>query len=1368
MEKLSFSSVYEDLKNSNANYNNQSAKIENNPLIKKFISEKSQFLHQPVRFYTATSHSDAKIKNLSKKHNLNADEVARIVKQVDERANDGCYEEEIENEKKYFAFFLKYLASDTKYLSLLMKHKQTILYDCLELLQNSVETESLLQTITALVINSKQQNSDFVIKWLNYVYDQRDCILPITVINSLLLLGLNTAEATIDVFENQETAKEITEFLKTHNLECPLVYYFWTFVLYISDGEKEKKDIEYFIRKSDMVLEYMEQFELDTFYSTILSSFWKVALHFVTFDAAICKSIAKTLQKCSVQTVEDFLIYPEFETKLEVLRQKLPLFDEALMPLLYLASVNADFANYELRSCNTFATKVKLGELDYDLLDDEANIIVLKSEFLISPPLDSSVLLPIPQDTRAKYISTSTSDDEVLLILLYNFNGWSLLGRLLKSFASENLVALINMLTFNIDTPLERATEVLQQLSAFIEEDDIVAVIFEIFEKSLQVKNINVASSIVDFIKALLKNFPHLVWLHLVKSQLLDKNGTLLSMTSTELMYGDFKFLLSLNDLIDGLRNDAIKVETEVPAKTKEDIITKLLEYQINVFESYQFWKFEEPKDRFKLGSSLCKSFMRAQTYFSQTTISSRFSTSLINSILSAKSVEGDEVFKDFIESHMTLARNFVSFSEQIGAELINHSNDLAQIYMRFHEYKIPALSLMTAMVECTREEQLSILSHLEKGSSFVNALKYDLQYPVSNFAYMDHFYQFFGALLRNGQSGLCILFLTGEKASKSTQLKPSDNSLFFILKDQLLQDLPDEVFISLLKVVSLTLNIWNDKQNVFSQDAKVLDKLVQILQDFKPTDDFRKYDLIANVTETCAFLYYTTKHSAIDNLFSNENIPTIVKTIFDVEDAVPETESVTKSRFAQLFPEMPFTYDIPYLDKTLADNQEWLEFKPQLQKLVDGLKLRASKDHAAKTWGALLTSYVKNTGSPLNNNFLDLTLIFLQNDSSTLLAQRLELTFYIFYSFFKTKKNIPDDTLILIFTLLQSIFKNIEFPDSIHSSNIRPYYKTCLRLVLLTMNMVSDGNKFVETLYNELLKFMYSVIGTGTTLTLDKLLANVNKENEPYFVSEKIQDLLALLAIFNKIREMQPSESFKLALSNALSESGMLKSIINMYSNSHLPRNDPFILADVSLNFIVELCRMETVAEKLIANGLYAVLLESPSSLSIQKGGLTANTDAELYNLWLNGVLSVVLQLLGMFGSKVISETCLFVRYFEKQIKFCIHSWANYKNICVSTLSIQETGQIILLYKIMVMLEYDQYVEKVVLPGFHNENAKTELFTSFRQLLTHPKFLNSRLIATNESEQKILDSPESRSLFVKQVTADIKQLQNSIFSAEL
>ena len=583
-----------------------------------------------------------------------------------------------------------------------------------------------------------------------------------------------------------------------------------------------------------------------------------------------------------------------------------------------------------------------------------------------------------------------------------------------------------------------------------------------------------------------------------------------------------------------------------------------------------------------------------------------------------------------------------------------------------------------------------------------------------------------------------------------------------------------------------------------------------------------KKYKLISRIVEIFALCIYnsTDSNSEILNFLNQEDLFELVHHFFQIDGFNKTFHDELNLKFKEKWPSLElqsfqkiplsrinenenFGYDIPLLDIVLKADRSWNEpsksqtnFKEEITDASLNLQYVNYEISTAKAWGALITTFVKRSTVPLNDGFVDLVEHFLKlsidfgSDKqmfTQIYLERIELSFYILYSFKLSGKLLKEEKIIELMNKIFTIFKSgeIDFIKNIGKSLKNNFYRPLLRSVLVLLELVSSGDRFIELISDQLLEFFELVFSKGVYLILSEILCQINKcstrglstdhTTQIVNLEDNTQDLLLLLSLFKKITNLNPSKNFNVILASSLNEVGTLKVILNLYSSAHLIRiNDEPILGQITLTFISELCSIEPIAAKLINSGLYSVLLESPLSVAIQQGDIKPEFSPRLHNIWSNGLLSIVLLLLSQFGIKVLPETCLFVSYFGKQIKSTIYNWGDNK-LAVSSSLIKETNQLVLLQKMLNLLNYqelfiqpknsdDQQEAVELVIGLDSEHDKKRLSAALSKFLTHPKYLNSRIIPTTLEEQQQLEDESSRLEFVKGISRDIKALQDSLF----
>lgn len=1420
--------------------------------------------------------------------------------------------------------------------------------------QNLIYATNTLKLLTNLMLNVELPTK-IVNQWFTFLDETRYKLVlmkdvtssipelisrkieSLVVVNTILILGLDSRSSSISLnspyFTDADCFKHIHEILEqdpTH----PVVLYMWSFVLFTKsllleeNPESELEFVQHVFGKTPVsretaifaaraertgvlkaITSMAESLASESFYSAIISSFLTFALNFIPMNAQTSAMIKEVLLRAPQEFVEKFLASDEFEKHLTILRAKLPLIEEALLPLVNISAVHTQFANFEWRELNTYTTKFKLGELDYDLVDDEVgtsnmDLIVLKKEALVKPYLKTSqnALISIPEDTRGKILPTPTRGDEDVIVFLYNYNGWSVLGYILQSICDTYieksdglddpsqylLVAILELVTNVVSkrTPFERSIDIVEHLSSYTRDNNIATVIFKIFEHSLHRRNYEVICVCSKFVLSLFGNFPQIVWSHWARSVLLDRNGKTgmanIVLGSIELPLGNYEFTITLIKLTNEMVTESVSLKSDFPLKTKRDLLDKLIIHLLDVYESYQFWKYTNVIQRFELGFHLNSLFTKvlynvygvdptSSPEEKVTSVLAAPGSRILESFLDAKSpdVRAAKSLLNILQSPLNsqisllgdrafgyLYLRLVKHSYELAFLLIairgslkmppstlekmifGESSNLVDIYNSIPSSKRHVIKLFKSLVEVPwTDDYLFLLSYLGERHSKVllNSISFDLKDPLADHKLAKDIYMFFSALMESKQDGLSILFLTGQVASNEDgecKDRPSGSkSILSVLKKNALHldALPESVGCCLLDAIAYAFNTWANAKDS-KADSEFITALLNHLRNFHPDSVSSeeetvamsgKYKLISRVVEIFALYLFTSTDvdSQIFQLLNQQDLASIVNPFFEIDGYNEVLHKNLHRKFEEKWPKLKLSsftlsplfqtaassnemvFAIPLMDQYFGNDEKWTGteglsgYRDEVIESSSNLQYVSHQIAAAKAWGALLTTFVKKTTQPLKSTFIDLVSHFLKVNiecgiKSSLFTQvyceRLELSFYVLYAFQKRAEPIPEKKLLTLLNQLITIFKSdeVNYLGNISYSRNRNFYLPVLRSVLILLDLVPVGPHFVDLVSDELLEFFELSFCKGFHLILSEILSDIStstsngKQVIVYNMAPRIQDLFLLLSLLTKIKALKPSDSFNMILASSLNEVGTVKVILSLYSTSHLLKvNDKALLGPLTLTFVSELCSIKSVAEKFITNGLFAVLLESPLSVAIQRGDIKPEAKPSLHNIWSNGLLSIILLLLSEFGHKVLPECCLFVSYYTKQINTAILRWSDNK-LAVSTALIKETSQLVLLQKMLTALDYQAYllnskthsavVEKKtyveLLPGLDTALEKRTLSVALNRLLTHPKYLNSRVVPSSLEEAGLLEDDHTRSEFVKHISREIKKLQESLF----
>lgn len=1350
----------------------------------------------------------------------------------------------------------------------------------------------------------------------------KNIIFSLITVNGLIALGLDITHMSINTnisyFNDFKLFEELQNMLVKYN--NPILLFHWSFILFTKSCLIEENDsnIQSFDKSTLNInsikfaslaesLNFVDTLNLlsislqdDSFYSVIIAAFLNFSLNFIPLTIDISMIIRNLLLKVPIEFVYKFLTTDIFDKKIEILKTKLPLIDESLLPLINITSCNVEFADYVWNRVNTYMVKIKLSELSYDIYEESLSLdlIVLKEELLVDIPLnsDSITKMPIPKGTKGKIIPTNTDTNEELIIFSMEYNGWSMLGHIFqnifKSYVEKNeslsqvnehtLIALIKLITIIGSTSISstKSDDIVNQLSMFVDENDIFSIYFKLFEHALHKRKYNILEIFMENFTTLFTKYSKQIWLYLEDSELLTrrgKNGLVTSILgSLEIPSGQYKFTIELVKFARLLIIDAIENDTENSFAKRSEIIQKLTRHILHIYESYQYWVYYSIQQRYELNYYLT-SFIKDVLYFTHgigygnspdkkfSKILQDASESIIETFLASQSPDVQAVkvlctivlssnetsnqliyvqnigntYKEGITATYQLIKLLIFIRGELNLsssilekQLFSISSDLVEVYYRNPIWKANLIQLFEIMISTPwTDDYPLLLSYLRKDWSilFLNSLSSDLESNITDYKLLKRIYSFFSSLMNTRQDGLALLLLTGSIMEGKSENSPVGGSLLEKLKDNALNldKLPDDIACTLLTALASSLNSWTQLKAT-DVDKKLIDILLNKLKEFKSVDDHehlsfqervdlaKKYELISKVLELLSLYLFSFSDisSKIYEYIGQPEFPTLSKMFFSIHACDGELQKQLSVDFEQKWPHLQLAmfntspllgeifgnehlyFDFNMLDKVIQDKTVWygstemIGLRDRILSISSDIELTQQQIAAAKALGALITSYIERTPKKLEASFISVAINLSDIDMNIdkipdilkhVYRERLELCFFILYSFQQNKTPVLEKDIIPILCQLMSTLKSdsTTFLSNISESSASNFYCPIFRSILILLSISDSYKTLTEKHSDDLIDFCELAFCKGVNLIFSSILSEISKPNtndNPNVITnmaEKLQDLFLLLSLFAKIKQINTNDEFKITLANSLDQVGTLKVLLNFYSSVHLFKiNNDIVFAPLVLSFISELCTVKQIAEKFVSNGLFAVLLESPISVAIQQGNIKPESHPALHNIWRNGLLPICLIMVSEFENQYLSECCLFVSFFSKQIRSTIYSWFD-PNILVSNSLITETSQLILLQKIFEALNYKQFlstsghgrsndtIELVV--GLDSDDDRARLYTTLNRLLVHPKYLNSRIIASDMDEQHKLDSEVTRGDFVNDISEKIRKFQGSL-----
>lgn len=1315
--------------------------------------------------------------------------------------------------------------------------------------------------------------------------DAYEEIEALTSIVSLLSFGLNTKDDILDPsapFASQPNAIRAIHDIIFNSSQNAIVLYAWSVILYalpeevLSKAFTANEDTDQLSKIAASNAVGLEVFEMidkthkilsyDSLYSAILASFLICTVPLIQLTDNTSKTYYHVLKDAPNSFIEKFFTNPNTEKLLYLTKAKFP---EVTTPYLRLLSINGAYAHNELSNMSTYMSILPNSSMDYEI-DTELDTITLTDGLLVKPPLEQNpdVLMLLPPQTKGKLLPTGDQNTDAV-IFQHSYNGWSLLGRIVQNIGMdpENqdlLLTILELITRTLyASDSDTTSEILEGLSAFLDDSDILDVLLKMFEQSLHYRNVPTLTHLVELLISLVHSYPQIVWSHLLRSDLLEHAGrgglmaTILG--SVETVNGTYDFTIASLELFNALVVDCLSSPEELYSQ-KAEVIPKFTNYAAQVFESFMYWSYMQPHQKFeiatlilgaftkmlygvyavdpesalnqKITSVLASSAKRVVTSFTVSLPDVRVVAPILAAIdamsssptVFETSTRLGFAFTQFARSSIQFSKLIVSIRSAIGESpstleesLFIKSPQLIMIYAKVSSMRSDVLQLLTQLVSGSWPSgSPSLLSHLSDyyTNVLISSISRDLKIVHDDFTVKKSLFSFFSAVIEGNQKGLSMIFLNGRDIRDTKTDQPS---LLKVLKGDVknMDYYPNWLSIHLVDALAFAFNSWSSRRHEEKDEIEFVKTLVKELKNSKPEaitsndpanviQTSYKYKFNARLAEICALVIFPSKKEGsssqpIIDLLSSDDIMNLIKPFYEPFAYRSSLHNNLNRNFEDKWPKLKLkqfiraplaitnrygegaVYDLRLLDGILANDPYWSgsELTPGYRSEVIAasvnLQLVSAQISAAKSWGALLTAYVKKVN--VQPSFIKIVKKLLEANIkegtsiemfSEVYRARVELAFFLLQSA-STQKSLENDDVKEILDLSLQLITSIDvdFLSSL-SANASHVYRPLMRIIFRCLADSNGNTAIIEDLTSELLEFFEIVIAKGSTLLFDIVQTNVNVGE----VGGRIEDILLIVSLFKALIACKPPTSFTSRLSTILVDFDTLKSLLNVYSNSHnLKVNDDVVFADLSLTYMVELISVDVVAEQLISSGLFSTLIQSPISLTIQEGGVFVQTNPKLHSIWTNGLLAIILILLSKFGVRLLSEISAFVSYFSKQFSSTIHSWSQ-DSVAITTAALQETEQIIIIQKAMQSL-YLEYIQSSpgmsqnaleIVPGLDTSSGRKALIDSFNHFLAHPKYLTSRVIPTTHEEQRLFEGEDKiRTPLVEQLVAQIGELKETL-----
>ncbi|KAG7740271.1 hypothetical protein KL912_001449 [Ogataea haglerorum] len=1230
----------------------------------------------------------------------------------------------------------------------------------------------------------------------------------------------------------------------------------------------------------------------DSLYDAILAAFVVAFVPYIQLNDNITLAIRKIMTNAPDRIVERFFLNPATEDLMAIARAKLPL---SIKSFIRLVGINSNLAYEELANLKSYMEVFKEEDFYYKYLIDDENpqLIKLTQDIDVLPPYETpgELSLLLKEGTKAQLFPGANKDD-LVVAFLYDYNGWTLLGRILKNLSKKldsnpekvDLACEIFQLMTKISQELEKDKfdEVIKAMSMFADDCDVIEVIFRILEQALQLRNVHLLQSGFDLLSSLsLCGYSFRIWSYLYKSQLLGlkANAGLAStiLGTVEMVKWRYGFTLSLLKLTNSILDDCLVVSDDVNWKLKSEVLDRLVAYCIHVYENFLHWMFTDDVQRLQIGTYaqlvfvkiivslygvdngtdpkakvtrvFAQSCERITRMFLVPDIQvSRTSKPILETFSSLSDavtdIDTSGLFglwqQRFIDGMFEFATTLISIrsacqgtlASAFEMDLYSIIPRLVDLYAGTMNLRASVLNLLSSLVSTSWEkEPPSLLTHLgqEHTQLLLKCLAVDMANEFETHGMKIALFRFFSSVMEGDQEGLSIVFITGrnikdcildekKSLSKEDKLRKSQLSLLKILKALIskISVYPSNVSLKLVESLALAFNSWTTAKED-NDDEKFVMSIISELSSFpKPlsTDDgeawneyFYQVNIKAKMAEIVSLYLFVSKNNAnktkIYQLLNSQDFIAQLKDKFELEDgSLSPIEHELKEftidgmsfKLSQ-FERTPFfvkeayghdsSHSLELMDKLFEKSAKWEVVRNQVIASSLSFQLVSARVTAAKSFGALVTCFCKNNGVEIDPQYISLATTLLKiNDQEGIISpnfaiiyqERIDLAFFVCLTFSKRKENKFDDKIV--FPLISSACQLLVSNDidllggllSFENQNYRPL----LRTLLIALGMIKkDTMLFME--YGATFVDIFSAIIANSVKTIFKSIQNevMASRKTDYgsslLVCKQADDLSLIISLLHTLVNKRLPRDLEVSIAKLVIDSGLFRSTANFFSCSHLIKvNQEAVFSEISLKIINELVQLKPVAEKLLANGLFMVLVDSQISVQIQRGDVSpvVPATARLHQIWVDGLLSTILTLITTFGEKLSSEIYLFVKSFSKQFQSTLSGWLD-STTPISLPIVHETSQIIFLAKALNLLDIYENVASnsdsvKLIPGLDSKEERLNLVNGLNYLISHPKFLSSRIVASNLEEQKLLDSDEKYKL-VDRVLDEIKQLKDML-----
>ncbi|CCJ28731.1 unnamed protein product [Pneumocystis jirovecii] len=1112
-----------------------------------------------------------------------------------------------------------------------------------------------------------------------------------------------------------------------------------------------------------------------TTYKMVLKELFRRILSYVKFSDSVVNCFIKIHEENNYSNLDLAHAFWSDDIIMRLLHSARTRFPYDFFSMIRICkSVSSDYkSTYDfLKNISTFTQITPIGFKGYDILEEVSGTFVKLSDDLkifSAKTFNNSNDIIIPKDSLGRIISYDISPP--VIMWNYTYSAWGFLGKILED--QEIIIEIILIMTNILKSDNDLGKQLIIDMSSeLIDQGDIVGIVREICSLSFQLNEIsqsvrlNLISVSINFLSEAIRFSEN--WLDVFKLNLLNKNGNseFLSniFSSTEAILADYSVQISFLNLLKILVEKYISttIHQHNFQNFQTNYLTIAIKYSYEIFESFIEWRYISLFQKYDIGF-IITSFLDTRCQNSPiVSLVGSLAEFIVDKFLSQnpnskclytlwkvfKDKHNANIYKQWVKQTINFIICLIRIREKMKYPLSALERQLFQKlpailhFLSFsQQYHIPILQLVTDLISSSSQE-LPLLAYLSDYTTvFIENLKYIISNPIIDQNVKVHVWKFSSAVMKFQQQGLAILLLTGSTTFQQNNFnqEKSNTSLFKLAILELykinnLNTISNPIYIaSFLEFIANAQNYWASvvplefKDNKFWSEILILiDSISNLKSNFSEdlTNMCYKISIITFSVQICIAEIYSQSQT------QSAILETDFKKIFGYRVSL---HSNLKKNFERTYPDqslISFKNSGIIKSPLYGNNNVSFAYLSEMREANLNLSLLDAQVMLLRAWIFLCSVifHPKSLEAENLKTYVNVIITALKANSEenidpsiimSIACERAELSLFLTMHLqtIKSKFNLGKyfSTILLhAWKAISSVEAN--FLLSIGTKNSQ-YTRTILKIIYICLHGINSSEDRLSDL----------VLTRGAS----KLFSKALETPTSIFPS----DIMLFAAIAEEIFDIQGIEALYDTISASMFQHDNFQSIITFFSNiDPIKKNqDSYLFAEASLLFLYVFSSIPSLSEQLVIYGLLNMLIDASICHQIQKrdthlqNSNTGPISLNLYQLWVRGILPIVLNLLRYVGSRISTEILGFLKIYSVQIQTAFGNWN--RPVVVTSLIIEETFLLVMIFDIL-------HMEKNYSSDYLFN--KTELLESITYLLSHPKYLAILIMPVTEMDHLI------------------------------